>query len=140
MYHAKQAKVAPAKKKSLCIVCREIESEHKRATGREVHLDHGTLNRLYKGGQRLMDFNASKCWLLSVLKWYWAEEREKWEREKGEKVNKENFLAVYGTAHVRALTRKIISLAFRKTGVWPYDPSVVTTDMMAPSLESSNRG
>ena len=64
MYHAEQAKVAPAKKKSLRIVCREIESEHKRATGREVHLDHGTLNRLYKGGQRLTDFNASKSWLL----------------------------------------------------------------------------
>jgi DDE superfamily endonuclease len=78
--------------------------------------------------------------VFSVLKRYWAEEREKWEREKGEKVNKENFLAVYGAAHVRALTPEIIRSAFRKTGVWPYDPSVVTTDMMAPSLESSNRG
>jgi hypothetical protein len=78
--------------------------------------------------------------VFSVLKRYWAEEREKWEQEKGEKVNKENFLAVYGAAHVRALTHEIISSAFRKTGVWPYDPSVITTDMMAPSLESSNRG
>ena len=64
MYHAEQAKVPPEKKKSLRVVCREIESEHKRTTGREVHLDHGTLNRLYKGGQRLTDFNASKSWLL----------------------------------------------------------------------------
>ena len=29
--------------------------------------------------------------VFSVLKRYWAEEREKWEREKGEKVNKGNF-------------------------------------------------
>lgn len=78
--------------------------------------------------------------VFSVLKQYWAEEREKWEREKGEKVNKENFLAVYGAAHIRALTPEIISSAFRKTGVWPYNPSIVTTEMMAPSLESSNRG
>ncbi|KIM72257.1 hypothetical protein PILCRDRAFT_82026 [Piloderma croceum F 1598] len=64
MYHAEQAKVVPEKKKSLHIVCREIESEHKRATGREVHLDPSTLNRLYKGGQRLTNFNATKSWLL----------------------------------------------------------------------------
>jgi hypothetical protein len=65
MYHAEQAKeVAQTKRKSLRAVCREMESGHMKATGREVHLDHGTLNRLYKGGQRLTDFNASKSWLL----------------------------------------------------------------------------
>ena len=54
----------------------------------------------------------------------------------GEKVNKENFLVIYGTAHIHALTPEIISSAFWKTGVWPYDPGVITPAMMAPSLET----
>jgi hypothetical protein len=75
--------------------------------------------------------------VFSILKRFWSEERDKREREMGEKVNKENFLAIYGAAHIRALTPEIISTAFRKTGVWPYDPGVITPAMMAPSLETS---
>lgn len=75
----------------------------------------------------------------SVLKRYWAEERVKWLREKGESVSKQNFLAIYGAAHIRALKPEIILAAFRKTGVWPYDCSIVTSEMMAPSLETSRR-
>lgn len=56
----------------------------------------------------------------------------------GRKLSKENFLAVYGAAHIQALIPEIIASAFRKTGVWPFNPKVVTGEMMAPSLESSN--
>ena len=38
--------------------------------------------------------------------------RERWEHEKGEKVNKENFLVVYGATHMCALTCKIISQCY----------------------------
>lgn len=74
--------------------------------------------------------------VFSVLKRFWSEERDRWEREHGEKISKENFLAVYGAAHIWALTPEIISATFQKTGVWPYDPSVVTAAIMAPSLET----
>lgn len=37
------------------------------------------------------------------------------------------------------LQPSIILSAFRKTGVWPYDPTVVTMGMMAPSLETSQQ-
>ena len=30
--------------------------------------------------------------------------------------------------------------SFHKTGVWPFDPSVVTNEMMAPSKETSCEG
>ncbi|KIJ70358.1 hypothetical protein HYDPIDRAFT_78831 [Hydnomerulius pinastri MD-312] len=78
--------------------------------------------------------------VFGVLKQYWSEERDQWVREKGEKVTKKNFLAIYGAAHVRALTVETIKSAFRKTGVWPFDPTVITTDVMAPALETSNKG
>jgi hypothetical protein len=38
------------------------------------------------------------------------------------------------------LTPDTIHAAFRKMGVWPFNPSVVTQDMMAPSLETSSIG
>ena len=58
-------------------------------------------------------------------------------REMGEKVTKKNLLAIYGAAHICALTPEIILPAFQKTGVWPYDPGIITPAMMAPSLETS---
>jgi len=52
-------------------------------------------------------------------------------------VTKLNFLAVYTKAHVRAFTENNIRAAFAKTGIVPYNPNVVTVEMMAPSLETS---
>jgi hypothetical protein len=78
--------------------------------------------------------------IFAVLKLYWTEAKAKWEREKGVKMDKTNFLEIYGTAHLRALTPESICMAFRKTGVFPFDPTVVTKEMMAPSLETSIRG
>jgi hypothetical protein len=78
--------------------------------------------------------------VFGVLKNYWTVERDRWEREKGEKISKINFLVVYGNAHLRALTPTIIKAAFRKTGVWPFNPLVVTEEMMAPSKETSCEG
>ncbi|KAF7326341.1 HTH CENPB-type domain-containing protein [Mycena sanguinolenta] len=74
------------------------------------------------------------------LKLYWSEEKSKHEREKREAVTKENFLAIYGAAHIRALTAETIQAAFRKTGLWPFNREVVTEEMMAPSLETAARG
>lgn len=75
--------------------------------------------------------------IFSVLKRYWSEERDRWEREKGERVSKQNFLAIYGRAHIRALTADTIRAAFRATGVWPFNPEVISAELMAPSKETS---
>ncbi|KZP28033.1 CENP-B protein, partial [Athelia psychrophila] len=75
-----------------------------------------------------------------ILKIRWTEERDKFEREAGQKVAKNTFLAIYGKAHTRALTEETIRAVFRKTGVAPVDRSVMTVAMMAPSLESSCNG
>jgi hypothetical protein len=74
------------------------------------------------------------------LKWYWTQERDAFETEKRQKVTKANFMSIYERAHHKAFTPKTICTAFRKTGVWPLNPNVVTSDMMAPSLETSSVG
>lgn len=78
--------------------------------------------------------------IFAVLKRYISEERDRWERETGESVGKSNFLAIFGRAHIRALTPDLIKTAFRKTGISPFDRNVVSKDNMAPSKESSCEG
>jgi hypothetical protein len=67
-----------------------------------------------------------------------GDERDKWLREKGAAMDKNNFLTVYGRAHVRALTHDNIKAAFQKTGIWPFNPNIVTADMLAPSKSTSS--
>jgi hypothetical protein len=78
--------------------------------------------------------------VFAVLKTCWSEERDKWEREKGEGITKSNFVTIYGQAHLRALTPDLIRMAFRKTSVWPFDPTVISEQMMASSKETSYQG
>jgi hypothetical protein len=75
--------------------------------------------------------------IFSPLKKFWQQERDREERENGQKVSKSNFLSVYGRAHLRALTQVNIKAAFRKTGVYPFNPSVITDDKLAPARETA---
>ncbi|THU98937.1 hypothetical protein K435DRAFT_818739 [Dendrothele bispora CBS 962.96] len=42
-------------------------------------------------------------------------------------------------AHLKTMTPELIKTAFRKTGLWPLDPSVITADMIAPSKATSTK-
>jgi hypothetical protein len=74
--------------------------------------------------------------IFAPMKKRWSEARDDWER-RGHTVDKTNFLAIYAEAHIKTLTPENIKAAFRKTGVIPFNPDVVTTDMMAPSQATS---
>lgn len=78
--------------------------------------------------------------VFGVLKHFWTVERDRHERETGGKVDKTNFLAIYGRAHLRTMNPDTIRAAFRKTGIWPLDPTVITDVMMALSKETSCEG
>lgn len=78
--------------------------------------------------------------IFAILKRYLSDERDRWERETGEKISKQNFLGIYGRAHLRAMTPANIKSAFAKTGVWPFNRAVITKDMMAPAKETSCEG
>ena len=71
------------------------------------------------------------------LKTEFGKRRDHLLRETGEAVSKENFLKVYGEAHLKVLTTELIRTAFRKTGIVPFNRNVITPDMMAPSRDSS---
>ena len=47
-------------------------------------------------------------------------------------------LVIYGQAYVPALTSENIKSVFKKTGIWPFNPSVVTEEMLAPSKKTSS--
>ncbi|RXW15028.1 hypothetical protein EST38_g10826 [Candolleomyces aberdarensis] len=74
--------------------------------------------------------------IFSPLKKAWTKSHDDYEREKG-RVNKGCFLEVYGRAHQEALSSHNIITAFRKTGVVPFNPDVITEDLLAPSRETS---
>jgi hypothetical protein len=76
--------------------------------------------------------------IFSPMKHHWTKARDDWEWQ-GHTVDKSNFLAVYAEAHKQALTPENIKSAFRKTGVIPFNPDVVTCGMMAPSLATSTQ-
>lgn len=78
--------------------------------------------------------------VFAILKRCLSEERDLWERETGETISKTNFLTIYGQAHLQAMPPKTIRTAFRKTGIWPFDPSIITKEMMAPSKVTSCEG
>jgi hypothetical protein len=75
--------------------------------------------------------------IFSRLKKYWQEERDAEEREHRQRVLKSNFLSVYARAHIRALTPDNVKAAFKKTGVYPFNPSVITVNMLAPACETA---
>ena len=78
--------------------------------------------------------------IFSPLKRFWMEERDQFKSSKRQKITKSNFISIYSRAHRRALTPENICTAFKKMGVWPFNPNVVTKEAMAPSIESSSSG
>jgi hypothetical protein len=78
--------------------------------------------------------------VFSTLKHCWSEERDKFEHTTGQKITKNNFIQVYQKAHIRAVTPATIKAAFKRTGVWSLNHQVITHNMMAPSLITSNQG
>jgi hypothetical protein len=71
------------------------------------------------------------------LKEYWSQELDTFQSQTKQKITKANFISVYLQAHQRALTPEVIRTAFRVTEVWPFNPNVIMSDKMAPSLETS---
>ena len=47
---------------------------------------------------------------------------------------------IYSTAHTQVLSLVLIKKAFEKTGIWPFNPDVISTEMMASSKETSQKG
>ncbi|KAF9225130.1 hypothetical protein BS17DRAFT_807511 [Gyrodon lividus] len=78
--------------------------------------------------------------IFGPLKNCWTEERDQYESSTRQKVTKANFITIYRRAHHAVITPQNICSAFEKTGVWPFNPDMVTPETMAPSLKTSAQG
>jgi len=75
--------------------------------------------------------------IFAILKLLLSKERDKLLWDTGTAITKSNFLSVITNAYIQALTPRNIKTAFHKTGIHPFNPDVVTSDMLAPSKETS---
>ncbi|KLO06073.1 hypothetical protein SCHPADRAFT_803698, partial [Schizopora paradoxa] len=75
-----------------------------------------------------------------ILKPAFGKEMRKFEERTGEAVTKNNFLSVYGPAHVVAFTADNVKAAFSKTGIHPFNPQAIPVTALKPSIEFSCSG
>ena len=75
--------------------------------------------------------------LFGPLKLEYGRLRDEHYRNTGEAVTKENFLKVYGEAHLNTLKPELIKKAFCKVGIVPVNRNVITPAMIALSKDTS---
>jgi hypothetical protein len=75
--------------------------------------------------------------IFGPLKMEYGQRRDMHLRETGEAITKENFLKIYGEAHLKVLVPDLIKATFHKVGIFPFNHNVVTAEMMAPSRDTS---
>lgn len=68
----------------------------------------------------------------------WLKEVVEWEKTIG-KITKVHFMTVYFRARESAMSPEILQGAFRRTGIYPYDPSRITEESIAPAEKTSDR-
>ena len=77
---------------------------------------------------------------IARMKEVWKEVLSNFEKASGEKVGKRDFTALFGKAYLKAFTTETVQAAFQVTGVYPYDPTVITVQQMKPSEMTSAKG
>jgi len=55
------------------------------------------------------------------------------------KITKYNLLGIYHSARQRALTITTIRASFQKTGIWPFNPTVIPDMAFEPALNTTTQ-
>ena len=71
------------------------------------------------------------------MKEAWKLEVRAFEERTGRKLGKSEFAEVFGAAFARAFIPQTIQAAFRVTGIFPFDPTVITASQMKPAEATS---
>ena len=74
------------------------------------------------------------------MKEVWKEVLSDFEKASGEKVGKGDFTALFGKAYLKVFTAETVQAAFWVTGVYPYDPTIITVQQMKLSEVTSTKG
>src|SRR5258706_12273110 len=79
--------------------------------------------------------------IFSVLKCAWSKHLQEWMESHSGQIGKENFLKIYGAAHMEeAFTPQNILASFTATGTEPFNQDVIPMSKMQPSMEFSTQG
>jgi hypothetical protein len=70
----------------------------------------------------------------------WNEEIRTFEEQNGRKVKKEDFTNVFSRAFARVFNPHLVKTAFRVTGIFPFDPTVISARQMKPAEATSVKG
>jgi len=73
------------------------------------------------------------------MKEAWKEEINAFELRTGRAMKKGDFAEVFGKAFLKAFTPETVQAAFRATGIYPFNPDVITEKQMKPSLVTSTK-
>jgi hypothetical protein len=77
----------------------------------------------------------------AAFKKIWMRRRDQWVTDNPfASFGKTAWVSVWTAAFSEAMTESTIKASFKKTGVVPFDPSVITEKMMAPSIQHSSHG
>ncbi|KIL62014.1 hypothetical protein M378DRAFT_81767, partial [Amanita muscaria Koide BX008] len=74
------------------------------------------------------------------MKKAWKEEINHFEDKNRRQVTKGDFTEVFGNAYLRAFDTETIEAAFSSTGIYPFNPNVITQRQMMPSVPHSIKG
>lgn len=105
--------------------------------GHDSHLTRVFLEHFRENKISVVCFIVSSASGFSPLKLEFGKQCNKLLGKTGEPITKENFLKVYGAAHLKVLTPELIKTAFQKTGIVPFNHNVITKEMMVPSCNTS---
>jgi len=75
--------------------------------------------------------------IFSVLKLYLGQEHDAWFKATSQPIDKNNFLRILSKAYVSTLMPEHVKTAFWKTGIHPFNPSMITSEMLATSKDTS---
>ncbi|KAF5329630.1 hypothetical protein D9619_009466 [Psilocybe cf. subviscida] len=75
--------------------------------------------------------------IFGVFKFYLAKKRDELWRAEEKVIDKSNFLEILEEPWLQTFTPELIKKAFRKTGIVPFDPSVIKPEQLATSKETS---
>ncbi|KIJ27019.1 hypothetical protein M422DRAFT_191509, partial [Sphaerobolus stellatus SS14] len=73
------------------------------------------------------------------MKLAWTEAIEAFELANDHGLGKSDFAGVFGAAFLKAFTPDTVKMAFEKTGIYPYNPNVITETQMKPSTTTSTQ-
>ena len=72
------------------------------------------------------------------MKDVWHQKIQEYERaHNGAGISKSEFVGIWGETFLEAFTKKLVTSAFKATGIHPFNPAVVTETQMKPSLATS---